>query len=243
MKILIVDDEPLARSELRYLLQNNSMVEEVKEADGVESAQDMVQTANPDVVFLDIQLDDGNGMVLAKLWKKLPQHPYIVFATAYDQYALDTFDAEAIDYVLKPFDQIRIDQTLIRINRLIGKRGKAESDEKKYDNPRLSVTNEERTMVIQKQNILYLEAKSGIVSIHTRQGSKIKSKETLTSIISQLDPNHFLRVHRSFVVNLNSVLELQPSFNHTYELTLNDNSKIAVSRSYVNVTKKALGII
>lgn len=101
MKVLIVDDEPLALSELRFLLDKQSNVDQVVEADGVTAAKQQLAKEAPDMMFLDIRLEDGNGMAFAKQLKERPDCPYIVFATAYDQYALDAFEAQAVDYVMK----------------------------------------------------------------------------------------------------------------------------------------------
>lgn len=100
MKVLIVDDEPLAREELHYLIQGNSEVTEILEADGIFMAEEQVKSEHPDMVFLDIKLSDGNGMALAEKIKSFDNSPHIVFATAYDSYALDAFEADAVDYIL-----------------------------------------------------------------------------------------------------------------------------------------------
>lgn len=242
MKILIVDDEPLARSELDFLLRNNPLVDSVSEAEGVTEAKQKLMTDQPDLMFLDIRLDDGNGMSFAKFLKKEEKlRPYIVFAMAYDQYALDAFDVNATDYILKPFEKDRIDETLKRVDRIL-KKPEALVNSDMCKNPRLSVTVDERTIIIKKSDILYLEAQNGNVLIYTKNLPLISSKQTLINLEKQLDPEQFLRVHRSFLVNLDMILEFQPSFNHTYELTLINGTKITVSRSYVAKTKKVLGI-
>jgi two-component system response regulator LytT len=242
MKVLIVDDEPLARAELRYLLEQNPKVNEINESEGVITAQALMEEFSPDLLFLDIKLDDGNGMALAKVLKKQVNRPYIVFATAYDQYALEAFNADAIDYILKPFEQNRINETIERVARILGDASHPLLNTISYQNPRLSVTNEERTVVIKKRDILYLEAQSGNVVVRSKTLKPIISKQTLASLTEQLNPRQFVKVHRSYVVNLDAVVELQPSFNHTYELTLNDGSKVPVSRYYVNNTKRSLGM-
>lgn len=242
MKVLIVDDEPLARDELRYLLEQNRLVQTIDEADGVTTAKKQLGQERPDLIFLDIQLDDGSGMTFAKQLKKEPNCPYIVFATAYDQYALDAFEANAVDYILKPFEQERINETIERVAKLLTPQDQDELvATAQQSNPRMSLTSDERTLVLQKRNILYIQAENGFTHVYTTE-RQFQSKQTLRSIVDQLDPRRFIRVHRSFVVNLNMVRELQPSFNHTYELTLQDGSKIPVSRSYVGETKRALGM-
>lgn len=244
MKVLIVDDEPLARNELHYLLKENVLINEIDEANGVMMADQRVNANQPDLVFLDIKLDDGNGMALARRWKKLPQPPAIVFATAYDNYAVDAFNEAAVDYILKPFDPERINEAVARVAKIRGTADQAENvaEQAAWQNPRLSITIDDKTMVIQKRDIMYIETQGGYTHLHLRNDKLLISRQTLTSIAQLLNPRHFMRIHRGFIVNLDEIDEMQPSFNHTYELTLKDGSKIPVSRSYVAKTKKAIGL-
>lgn len=244
MKVLIVDDEPLARNELHYLLKENVLINEIDEANGVMMADQKVNANQPDLVFLDIKLDDGNGMALARRWKKLPQPPAIVFATAYDNYAVDAFNEAAIDYILKPFDPERINEAVARVAKIRGTADQAENvaEQAAWQNPRLSITIDDKTMVIQKRDIMYIETQGGYTHLHLRNDKLLISRQTLTSIAQLLNPRHFMRIHRGFIVNLDEIDEMQPSFNHTYEVTLKDGSKIPVSRSYVAKTKKAIGL-
>lgn len=244
MKVLIVDDEPLARNELHYLLKENVLINEIDEANGVMMADQKVNANQPDLVFLDIKLDDGNGMALARRWKKLPQPPAIVFATAYDNYAVDAFNEAAVDYILKPFDPERINEAVARVAKIRETADQAENvaEQAAWQNPRLSITIDDKTMVIQKRDIMYIETQGGYTHLHLRNDKLLISRQTLTSIAQLLNPRHFMRIHRGFIVNLDEIDEMQPSFNHTYELTLKDGSKIPVSRSYVAKTKKAIGL-
>lgn len=244
MKVLIVDDEPLARNELHYLLKENVLINEIDEANGVMMADQKVNANQPDLVFLDIKLDDGNGMALARRWKKLPQPPAIVFATAYDNYAVDAFNEAAVDYILKPFDPERINEAVARVAKIRGTADQAENvaEQAAWQNPRLSITIDDKIMVIQKRDIMYIETQGGYTHLHLRNDKLLISRQTLTSIAQLLNPRHFMRIHRGFIVNLDEIDEMQPSFNHTYELTLKDGSKIPVSRSYVAKTKKAIGL-
>lgn len=244
MKVLIVDDEPLARNELHYLLKENVLINEIDEANGVMMADQKVNANQPDLVFLDIKLDDGNGMALARRWKKLPQPPAIVFATAYDNYAVDAFNEAAVDYILKPFDPERINEAVARVAKIRGTADQAENvaEQAAWQNPRLSITIDDKTMVIQKRDVMYIETQGGYTHLHLRNDKLLISRQTLTSIAQLLNPRHFMRIHRGFIVNLDEIDEMQPSFNHTYELMLKDGSKIPVSRSYVAKTKKAIGL-
>lgn len=244
MKVMIVDDEPLARNELHYLLKDNAAVDEIEEAEGVIEAFEKATAYQPDLVFLDIKLDDGNGMALARRWKKMPQPPAIVFATAYDNYAVDAFNEAAVDYILKPFDPDRINEAVSRVVKMRSYLLDDNTINEKtiWQNPRLSITVDDKTMVIQKRDLIYIETQGGYTHLHLAGRRQLISRQTLTSIVKSLNPRHFLRVHRCFVVNLDMIDEMQPSFNHTYELTLKDGSKVPVSRSYVAKTKTAIGL-
>lgn len=123
LKVFIVDDEPLARDELAYLLRRTKEADIVGEADNVASALEQIKSIEADVIFLDIQLADESGMEIAQKLIELDHRPEIVFATAYDDYALKAFDLNAADYILKPFDEIRVQQTIEKLNKLF-KKGK-----------------------------------------------------------------------------------------------------------------------
>lgn len=162
MKVLIVDDEPLAREELRYLLAQSGPVKSIQEADGVKTARQAVTQFQPDLVFLDIELTDGNGLSLAKQWQTLPHPPAVVFATAYDQYALAAFEAAAVDYVLKPFEADRVAAAVARVaKQAIPAPQPVQPGAQASQNPRLAVTNDDRTVVLQKTALTYLEARGG----------------------------------------------------------------------------------
>lgn len=243
MKVLIVDDEPLALSELRFLLDKQPNVDQVVEADGVTAAKQQLAKEAPDMMFLDIRLEDGNGMAFAKQLKERPDCPYIVFATAYDQYALDAFEAQAVDYVMKPFEQGQIDEAVNRVQKLLDRSARMPGGRQvsqQNANPRLSLSSDDRTLVVQKTAIYYIEAVKGKTKVVTDR--EIISSQALKKLYAQLDPGQFLQVHRSYIVNLNQVREVQPSFNQTYVLTLENGAKVPVSRSYVAAVKLALGI-
>lgn len=236
MEILIVDDEPLAREELRYLLEQNSNVTNIYEAESIDTATKQLINQQIDLVFLDIQLGDDNGFTLAKRLKDLSLQPRIVFATAYDEYALDAFDANALDYILKPFEQERVDEAVNKGMNL----QKAQTITKDV-NPRMSVTIDDKTQVINKSDILYAYVEAGVLIIKTN-GAEYRSRQTLTSFQEKMDQTKFLQIHRGYVVNLDKVVQTEPSFNHTYELTMKNGDKIPVGRAFVSLMKGALGM-
>lgn len=235
MKVLIVDDEPLAREELSYLLSQNINVEQIDEADSIEEAENQMQKQVFDIIFLDIRLGDDNGFELAQRIRKISSRPRIIFATAYSEYAVDAFEVNAIDYVLKPFEQSRIDQA---INKYLNTYNQTP---KTINKTRLSLTFDDKTNIIQQKDIIYIYVEQGILNAVTNSQT-FKSKSPLSHIIKLLDTNLFLQTHRNYVVNINKIIQSEPSFNNTYQLKLSNGDKVPVARSYVNIMKNILNM-
>lgn len=236
MQILIVDDEPLAREELRYLLEQNKLVTGIAEADSVESAQKELLQQNFDLIYLDIELGEESGFVLAKKLKEISRRPRIIFATAYNQYALDAFEVNAIDYILKPFDQKRVNQSLEKVASFI-----SESTPISQDNQLISITTDDKTAIIKKADIILVYVEAGYLNLVTKQKT-YKSRQTLMHFASLLEPQKFMQVHRSFIINIDEIVMAEPSFNNTYQLTMSNQEKVPVARSYVNKMKSALNM-
>lgn len=251
MKVLIADDEVLSRQELSYMIKDNPLVDTILEADSAENtAKQVAANKDLDLVFLDIQLGDGNGISLGKEIDARGGRPRVVFATAYDQYALEAFDANAVDYLLKPFEQSRVDSAIKRVARSLQVPGTADKNgqvrskaeqRRQQHNPRLSITVGDKIRIINKNQLIYAAVEDGLLTIQTEKQQYL-IKQTMNRFAKLLDPQTFLRVHRAYVVNLNQVRGVEPSFNHTYELTMSDGSKVPVSRSYLSDLKEALGM-
>ncbi|GKQ42340.1 DNA-binding response regulator [Companilactobacillus sp. RD055328] len=233
MQILVVDDEPLAREELQFLLNKNKLVNNVAEVDNIDDAYTMIEKNNYDVIFLDIELGEKNGFTLADKINSISKRPQIIFATAYNQYALNAFEVNAIDYVLKPFDEKRINQSLEKVNLLINKH--------QVNNNRIAITNDDKTTVLKKENIIYVSVDSGVLNVVTADGT-FTTKQTLVHFMESLGSNKFMQVYRSFVINVDEVVMTEPSFNSTYQLTMSNGDKIPVARTYVNDMREALGM-
>lgn len=245
MNVLLVDDEPLARDELAYLLQQNITVNTVFKAEGVKEALALLFAHHIDLVFLDISLNEENGFTLAKELHQLNTPPLVIFATAYDKYAVQAFDINAIDYVLKPFDQERINQALQKAKLALSTRlpqGPPSSPAPQKDNQFITLTNDERTVVIKTREILAATVENGELTIFTLDGKKYVSHETLVWLRSHLAAQHFIQVHRSAIVNIDNIRELQPWFNHTFILIVTNNQRIPVGRSYLKVLKTRLNM-
>ncbi|TNJ63688.1 response regulator [Paenibacillus hemerocallicola] len=248
LKALIVDDEPISRDELAYLLRRTGQVDVVGEADRLERAVELIRELQPDVVFLDIQLADESGMDIARLLAEEggELRPEIVFATAYDEYALQAFELNASDYVLKPFEEIRIRRTVEKIARNIERRESRTVPEpsraaKQPDRvERLPISVDDRIMLIPVERILYVGFEEGKTVIAT-DDRVYKVGDPLTTLERKLQNSSFLRVHRAYVVNLACVVEIQPWFHSTCNLIMRGGASIPVSRTYLKDLKQQLG--
>ncbi|MGE8081038.1 LytR/AlgR family response regulator transcription factor [Peribacillus loiseleuriae] len=243
LKAYIVDDEPLARDELKYLLIQSKRVKILGESDCLEDAVVDISRLKPDLVFLDIELAEDNGLQLAKHLLTLDPIPAIVFATAYDEYALQAFELNALDYLLKPFDENRIQKTLEKIQQMqrIGEEENTIHPSLKKDHTgKIAVLVDERIILLTCDDILYLESFEG-KSIIKMMEHTYKFSEALVVLEKKLNRGQFIRVHRSFIVNMDHIIEIEPWFNSTYHLIMKDRSKVPVSRTYVKKLKQLLG--
>nr|WP_295970920.1 LytTR family DNA-binding domain-containing protein [uncultured Bacillus sp.] len=244
LKVYIVDDEPLARDELKYILHKTKQVNTIGENDNMEDAVMEIVQLKPDVVFLDIELEEGTGLELAAQLENLSPTPAIVFATAYDEYALQAFESNALDYILKPFDENRIMHTLDKINKLrtFGKGKTLDSPSIRLErNGKIALSIEEKIILVPFSDVLYVASSEGKSLLKT-QMHEYKVNEPLVEIEKRLNSAQFLRVHRSYVVNFDQIDEIEPWFNSTYNLIMKDHSKVPVSRTYVKDLKRVLGI-
>jgi two-component system LytT family response regulator len=240
IRTLIVDDEALARERLRSLLSREDEVELVGECAGGAEAVQEIQRLQPDLVFLDIQMPEVDGFdVVAQVG---PENcPAIVFATAYDEFALRAFETSAIDYLLKPVSADRLRKTLARANaRALGPPGErfGVSIPALVDVPgrggwrdRLSVRVGSRFEIVRTEDLLWVEAADNYVRLHTRKGSYLY-RATMSEIGTLLEPARFLRIHRSHIVNVNVVRFIDPWGIGEYQFVLEDGSKLNSSRRY-----------
>jgi two-component system, LytTR family, response regulator LytT len=242
LKAYIVDDEPLARDELKYLLVRSKQVFVIGESDCVEDAIADILGLKPDIVFLDIELADESGLDLAKQLENLNPAPATIFATAYDEFALKAFELNAVDYILKPFDEERINKTLKKIKKIkkIGDHDFPISSENNIQNGKIAVLVDERIILLPNADIVYLESSEGKCAIETMD-QKYTVSEALVVLEKKLPNTKFLRVHRSFIVNIDHIVEIEPWFNSTYNLIMKNDSKVPVSRTYVKELKQMLG--
>jgi len=246
LRVLIVDDEAPARAELIYMLQRVGNVETVDEAETVVDALALLQSREYDVVFLDIRMPGVNGLEAMKVINELPRRPPVVFVTAYDEHAVEAFEVAAVDYLLKPVAEVRLRRTLERI---ANPRGALQLAALEGPSPhqmrlrKLPVEHNGRTVLLRVADIRYISAKGDYAIVRTFD-AEYQTRLPLAELCERLGPSGFLRVHRSYVVNLEHVLEVHPFFGGTYVLVMNDKgrSEVPVSRSSVRTLRAALGL-
>ncbi|MTV48896.1 response regulator [Heliobacillus mobilis] len=269
IRTLIVDDEAPARRELRFLLEKLPECQVIGEACSGEEALDFLSTTAVDVLFLDIQMHDLDGLMVARRLLEQGQLPLVVFATAFDAYALQAFEVRALDYILKPFDPQRLETTWKRVQeRLLQPRGLEEqlgqlrslllsqSDpvhgavdhrqaEAESPCPRLfrcvAVNKDGKMLLVDTTKILYatVEGRKAIVKVDEE---RLELNLTLQELEDRLDTNQFCRTHRAYLVNISAIREIIPWFNGAYNLILNDQSEVPVSRHYAKALKELLGL-
>ncbi|RFU62426.1 LytR/AlgR family response regulator transcription factor [Peribacillus glennii] len=245
LQAFLVDDEPLARDELKYLLLRTKEVEVIGEASSMDEAMAQIPSLGPDLVFLDIKLAEDSGLQLAEQLRKLDPAPAVIFATAYDEYALEAFELHAVDYILKPFDETRLQNTLDKIAALRAIGGREtfpapETKAAKEHTGKLPVMAEERIILVDISSIVFIGSTEGKTLIKTT-GEEYKISDPLVTLEKKLPPGSFARVHRGFLVNIHAIAEIEPWFNSTYNLLMRDGSKVPVSRTYVKDLKQLLG--
>ena len=244
MNVLIVDDEPLARERIRELLKREKDIESVSEADNGSAAVKSIRARQPDVVFLDIQMPEMDGFqVLEKLGSHgISQVPAIIFVTAYDQYAVRAFEFHALDYLLKPFDRERFGEALARARLQIANRQSHDSTERILDLLKqlgsgseylewLSIKKDERIRLFRVDDIQWIEAQGNYVLIRFKEASELM-RETMENIEAQLNPRMFLRIHRSAIINVNCISELQVWRRGEYRVIMHGGKALTLSRGY-----------
>jgi two-component system LytT family response regulator len=242
-KIVIIDDEFLARSMVREYLQKYPQLQIVAEcSDGFEGLK-AIQEHQPDLIFLDIQMPKINGFEMLEL---VDDAPAVIFATAFDEYAVKAFDAHAIDYLLKPFDQERFDKAIEKFLVQHKPNGNAAKDllndvTLPNANHRIVVKSGSKIKIIPVQEILYLEAADDFVKIFTKEGYFLKNK-TMTFFETSLPRDLFARCHRSFIVNISEITRIDPYEKDGHIAILKNDAKINVSRTGYGKLREVLGL-
>jgi two-component system LytT family response regulator len=240
-KVILIDDEPLARQLLKSLLQLHTDMTVVAECgDGFEGFK-AIQEHTPDLVFLDIQMPRLNGFEMLEL---LDERPSVIFTTAFDEYALKAFEAHAIDYLLKPVVRERFEKAITKWQQQVQQQTSVtpllENNVYEGYQHRVVVKDNGLIRIIPAQDIHYIEADDDYVRIVTKAGSYLK-KATLGHIEQTLDPQQFVRVHRSYLVPVNQLMRIEPYEKESHIALLHCGAKVAVSKTGMSKLKTLLG--
>lgn len=234
---IIADDEPLAREELRFLLNEIGDVEVVGTASNGLEALDLIEKLDPALAFLDIQMPGLDGLgVVRRLRENQIEPPHIIFSTAFDQFAVEAFRLEAMDYLLKPIDRDRLTETLARARRAVADRISdpvtAAVSAPKPALTRLLLKSGNRNLVIGPDELIYATIANGVITLVSQQAEGQSNFRTIEELQAALDPDMFWRAHRSYLVNVNRIREVIPWFKSTYQLRMDDkkSSEVPVSR-------------
>ena len=254
---VIVDDEQLARDELAFLLKNTGEVNVVAQGKNGVEAINLIREHNPDLVFLDVQMPglDGFGVIKRLLDKKVPL-PKIVFATAFDQYAVKAFEVNAVDYLLKPFDKKRVAQSVekacAKIQSSGGSSGRLETlvrmlESQKPQTSKILIKSLGRLFLVDQKDICYASIEDGVITVVTSGPAGMEGQSncrTLEELLDSLDPNFFWRAHRSYLVNINRIKEVVPWFKSSYQLRMDDKkqTEIPVSRAQTRRLRELFGL-
>jgi two-component system LytT family response regulator/two-component system response regulator LytT len=258
LKAVLVDDEQLARDEMGYLLDQVGGVEVIGQAGNGLEALTAIERLQPDVVFLDVQMPGLTGFEVARRLVGTRSPTQIVFVTAYDQHAIEAFEVNAVDYLLKPVDQARLEVAVDRARRRVASDRPAESAtnvnsadlekiiqavaERQSRRERLAIKVGERFLLVQSEEIIYASLADEGITVVTSQYAGTSNYRTLDELHERLDPTVFWRVHRSHLVNINKIKEIVPWFSRNYILRMKDpkTTEIPVSRTHTRRLREYL---
>jgi two-component system LytT family response regulator len=244
LRALVVDDEPVARRKLTTLLRGEPAVQVIGECEDGAAAVDAIRRLRPDVVFLDVQMPGLDGFDVVDALEP-GEGPDIVFVTAFDRYAVRAFEIHAVDYLLKPFERGRLRKTLERLathtGRDAGRRVQAAVDSVRAQQPlrRVLVKTTGRIYAVRVEDIDSIEAAGHYLEVRTAAATHL-IRESITALAVRLDPARFVRIHRSVIVNVDRIRELQPAFHGEFVVTLHSGRRLRCSRTYSEMLTKAM---
>lgn len=239
-RVLVVDDEPPIRAELSYLLQQDVRIGAIEEAGGAAEAVAKILENHPDVLFLDIQMPGTNGIKLADTLRSLKTPPVVVFVTAFSEYAAEAFGLNAVDYLLKPVETGRLEQALTKIEQALAARKPAPGAAQVR---RVAVERNGQRSFIPIADVSYIEAKADYATAHTSSGAYLVG-ESISVLEERFEADGFLRVHRSFLVNIDDVHDIEVNKpSGLIQLTLESTGAVVpVSRRRAGIVKRRLGL-
>ena len=243
IRTIIVEDEELARNLLKSFLGNHEKIEVIAECENGFEGVKMINELKPDLVFLDIQMPKITGFELLEL---LEHKPHIIFATAYDQYALKAFEFNAADYLLKPYSIERLFEAIGKVAERIYNEGPVSEVAKKVSEfpreeslERIVVKDRHKIHIISVDQIRYIESMDDYVLLYTPEGRYVK-QQTMKYMETSLDPKNFIRIHRSYIVKVDEISEIQQYEKEAYVVVLHDKTKLKVSKTGYKNLKEVL---
>lgn len=251
IRALIVDDEPPARENLRLLLETEEDVEVVAECGSGASAVEAIENLELDLVFLDVQMPSMDGFEVIEAVGP-GRMPITVFVTAYDRYALRAFETRALDYLLKPFDDARFAEALERARERILRRDESDFARRvlslvqggepagRRHLTHLTVRERERVVLVKVEDVARFEAAGDYVEVHVGDRTHLID-DTMKSLEAELDPRRFVRIHRSHIVNVDRIAELEPFFHGDWVITMDDGAELRLARTRREALERALG--
>ncbi|MCW5977764.1 MAG: response regulator transcription factor [Bryobacteraceae bacterium] len=245
IRTILVDDERLASDELAYLLRDFSDIEIVGTARNGLEAVELIESLEPDLVFLDVQMPGLNGLgVIRKLREKTSPMPRFVLTTAFDQYAVEAFHQEALDYLLKPVDHERLAVTVDRARRSMAGLIKGGPPVEHPAPPRpaaqrskLLIKASNRNFIVDANDVIYATIQDGLITVVSTRLEGLSNYRTIEELQSNLDPDMFWRVHRSYLVNINRIKEVIPWFKSSYQLRMDDKAQTEIPVSRVQTKR------
>jgi two-component system LytT family response regulator/two-component system response regulator LytT len=261
LSAVIVDDEQLSRDELVYLLKSVGDVDVVAQGANGLDAVNLIKEHSPDLAFLDVQMPglDGFGVIKRLIDKKIPL-PQVVFATAFDQYAVKAFEVNAVDYLLKPFDKKRVSQAVQKVRQRVASKAagtdkiatlidmlearQAELATKTPQTSKVLIKAAGRLFLVDQKEICFASIEDGVISVVTPTMEGQSNCRTLEELLESLDQNLFWRAHRSYLVNINRIKEVVPWFKSSYQLRMGDKNgtEVPVSRAQTKRLRELFGL-
>lgn len=242
LKALIIDDEIAARSELKFALEAYPEIEVAGEAENATQALELIGNAEVDILFLDIDMPDISGIEVAKKIKQLKHQPAVIFVTAYDEYALDAFDLDVLDYILKPFSESRFEKTIDKIFKFV------DGNDNGHGNglqqlDKVVAQKGSKTFIVNKADISYAQAHGDYTYVFT-DDDRFLCDYTLSELENKLDGFPFFRTHRSYIINMDRVSQIStmPGGNFVLHVKNNESVQVPVSRRQAKKFKSLLGI-
>jgi len=241
IRAVLVDDEPLACDELAFLLKDLGGVEVIGSGRNGNEAIDLIETLEPDLVFLDVQMPGLTGLgVVKKLKTDGVLVPLFVLVTAYDHYAVEAFDEQALDYLLKPVDKERLAETVERARRALQESARPApppEPHQKTHRSRILIKTNNRNFIVDASDVVYATINDGLITVVSTRLEGQSNYRTIEELQSNLDAETFWRVHRSFLVNINHIKEVIPWFKSSYQLRMDDKNQTEIPVSRVQTKR------